>query len=83
MRTKVYEVVSEFIRELVASHPDITVELLDERTPWVDQRLRIKCASYEEIDDVAETVAQLTTRYYLDEGVYITGTAYHPGPDQW
>ena len=75
--------ISEFIEELRSSHPDVVVELLDEQSPWVDQRVRIKCASYEEVDDVAETVAQLTTKYYLDEGVYITGATYHPGSEQW
>lgn len=71
MRSKVDEVVSKFIRELRARHPRVTVELLDWRSPWVDASVRIKCPSEDEIDEVMETEAHLTTKYYLDEGVYI------------
>ena len=79
MRKKVREASGRFITELVATHPDVTGELLDERTRWVDARVRIKCTSYEQIDGVMKMVAYLTTKYYLDEGLYITGSAYHPG----
>jgi len=79
MRKKVRETAGKYIQELKAGHPDITVELLDEQTPWVDARLRIKCTTYDQIDEVMELVAHLTTDYYLDEGVKITATAYHPG----
>ena len=82
MRTKVQEVVSDFIQELVERHPGVLVELLDEKTPWVDQRIRVKCTSQEETYDVSETVAELTTKYYLDQGVYITGPVYHPASEQ-
>lgn len=79
MRKKVRETAGSYIKELKARHPDITVDLLDEQTPWVDARLRIKCISLDQIDEVMELVARLTTGYYLDEGVYITASAYHPG----
>ncbi len=79
MRKKVRETAGRYIKELQTRHPDITVELLDEKTPWVDARLRIKCTSSDQIDDIREIVAHLTTGYYLDEGVYITASAYHPG----
>jgi hypothetical protein len=83
MRTKVQEVVSDFIQELVDRHPRVLVELLDEKTPWVDQRVRVRCSSYEDMDDVSETVAELTTKYYLDQGIYITGPVYHPASEEW
>ena len=79
MREKVRETAGKFIQEITACHPGVTVELLDEQTPWVDARLRIKCTSLDQIDDVMELVAHLTTGYYLDERVYITASAYHPG----
>ena len=59
------------------------MELLDEKTPWVDQRIRVKCTSQEETYDFSETVAELTTKYYLDQGVYITGPVYHAASEQW
>ena len=62
MRKKVRELPDNYIQELKAGHPDITVELLDEQTPWVDARLRIECTSLDQ----------------FDEGVYITASAYHP-----
>ncbi len=79
MRKKVRETAGRFIQELKAGHSDITVELLDEQTPWVDARLHIECTSLDQIDEVMELVAHLTTDYYLDEGVNITATADHPG----
>ena len=78
MRKKVRDTADRYIKGLLARHPDITVELLDEQTPWVDARLRIKCTSLDQIDEVMELVAHLTTDYYLDEGVNITATADHP-----
>ena len=78
MRENVRETAGSYIKELKARHPDVTVELLDEQTPWVDARLRIKCTSPDQIDEVMELVAHLTTGYYLDDGVYITASAYHP-----
>jgi len=79
MRKNVREIAGRYIKELQAYHPDVTVELLDEQTPWVDARLQIKCTSLDQIDVVMEQVAHLTTGYYLDEGVNITASAYHPG----
>ena len=79
MREKVRETADKYIKELRARHPDVTVELLDEQTPWVDARLRIKCTSLDQIDEDMELVAHLTTGYYLDEGVNITAMADHPG----
>ncbi len=79
MRKKVLETAASYIKELKSRHPDITVKLLDEQTPWVDARLQIKCTSLDQIDEVMELVAHLTTGYYLDEGVNITASADHPG----
>jgi len=79
MHKKARDTAGSYIKELKARHPDITVELLDEQTPWVDARLRIKCTSLDQVDEVMELVAHLTTGYYLDEEVYITATADHPG----
>ena len=80
MRKNVQETASRFIQELQVHHPGITVELLEGPTPWVDALVRVKCASHDQVDDVAETLARLTTDYYLDEDVYIAGSAYFPGP---
>lgn len=80
MRNKVQETASRFIRELQVHHPGIKVELLDGATAWVDALVRVKCASHDQVDDVAETLARLTTDYYLDEDVYIAGSAYFSGP---
>ena len=79
MRKEVREASNRYMEEILALHPDVTVELLDEQTPWVDARVRVKCTSYDQISNVMEVVSHLTTTYYLDEGVYITGSAYHPG----
>ncbi len=80
MRKEVREAADRFIAELKALHSDIRVELLDGKTPWVDALVRVKCVSHEQVDEVAETMARLTTDYYLDEGVYITGSEYFSGP---
>lgn len=80
MRKEVQETAGRFIQELQVHHPGITVELLDGATPWVDALVRVKCASRDQADDVMETLARLTTDYYLDEDVYITGSAYFSGP---
>jgi hypothetical protein len=80
MRTKIDEVVSNFIQELRAKYPAIVVKILDCKSPHVDAYLRVKCASHDQVDDVMETVAHLTTKYYLDEGVYIQGSASFAGP---
>ena len=80
MRKEVRETAERFIQELERRHPGIAVQLLDEGTPWVDALVRVKCTSHEQADDVAETMASLTTQYYLDESIYITGSAYFSGP---
>jgi len=80
MRKEVQETAGRLIQELERLHPGIAVELLDGATPWVDALVRVKCASHDQADDVMETLARLTTDYYLDEDVYITGSAYHSGP---
>ncbi len=80
MRKKVRQTVDRFIKELKAQHPGVTVELLDHQSLWVDASVRILCTSSEQIDDVMETEAHLTTGYYLDEGVYITASAEYTGP---
>jgi hypothetical protein len=80
MRKEVQGTADRFVQELQVHHPGITVELLDGATPWVDALVRVKCASHDQVDDVAETLARLTTDYYLDEGVYIAGSAYFSGP---
>lgn len=80
MRSKVDETISKFVQELRDSYPDVVVELLEGRPPVVDAQLRIECTSHEQIDHVSETVAHLTTKYYLDEGVYIQASATYTGP---
>jgi hypothetical protein len=80
MRTKVREAVSSFIQDLRASHLKVIVEILDANSPEVDAQLRVKCATYEQMDEVAETIAHLTTKYYLDEGVYIETSTSYSGP---
>lgn len=80
MRKEVQETAGRFIQELQGHHPGIEVELLDGATPWVDALVRVKCASHDQVDYVSETLARLTTDYYFDEDVYITGSAYFSGP---
>ena len=80
MRKEVRETAGRFISELKALHPGIAVELLDGRTPSVDALLRVKCVSLDQVDDVAETMSRLTTKYYLEENIYITGSEYFSGP---
>ena len=80
MRKEVQETAARFIAELKALHPGIAVELLDGGTPWIEALLRVKCVSLEQVDDVAETMSRLTTKYYLDENIYITGSEYFSGP---
>jgi hypothetical protein len=80
MRTKVQEAVSSFIQDLRARHPKVVVKILNAKSPEVDAWLRVKCTNYEQMDEVAETLAHLTTKYYLDEGVYIETSASYSGP---
>jgi hypothetical protein len=80
MRTKVQEAVNSFIQDLTANHPEVIVEILNADGPEVDACLRVECATYEQMDEVAETVAHLTTKYYLDEGVYVEASTSCTGP---
>jgi hypothetical protein len=80
MRTKVQEALSSFIQDLRARHPKVIVEILNADGPEVDASVRVKCATYDQIDEVAETIAHLTTKYYLDEGVYIETSTSYSGP---
>ncbi len=75
MTRHIEETVNRYVEELRKQHPGLTVELLDGHSKWVDARLRVRCGSHEQIDNVMETVAHLTTKFYLDEGVYITASA--------
>lgn len=80
MRTKVQEAVNRFIQDLKVNHPEVIVEILNGDAPEVDAWLRVECVTYEQMDEVAETVAHLTTKYYLDEGIYIEASTSYSGP---
>jgi hypothetical protein len=80
MRTKVQEAVNSFTQDLTANHTEVIVEILNADGPSVDAWLRVECATYKQMDEVAETVAYLTTKYYLDEGVYIEASTLYTGP---
>ena len=76
----VEDTVNKYIDDLRKVHPGLAVELRDNQSPWVDARLHIRCSSHEQVGDVFETIAHLTTKFYLDEGVYIMATASFSGP---
>ena len=79
MDERVDRVVSKFIHELTAHHPQVKVEVLGKQPcSTADTWVRIICPSLEEVADVMETEAHLTTGYYLDEGVYINCIADLP-----
>ena len=80
MRTKVDEALSDFISEIREKHPSVLVKMPESNSPHVDAFVMVECESHEQVDHVLKTLAHLTTKYYLDEGVYITGSAYHSGP---
>ena len=80
MRKEVRKVANMYVKEFKAAFPHTPVELIDEQTPWVDAREKTYGSSQDEIDEVSELLAHLTPKHYLDEGVYITGSASHSGP---
>ena len=79
MRAKVRTVANYYIAELKELYPDVEVELLDEQTYSADAWVRIKCATHEQVEEIMETVGDLTTKFYVDRGVYIQGSASHTG----
>lgn len=81
MADKVQETVRRFIRELKQSHPDVKVEVLGKQPDSsADNWVLITCRSRDDVADIMETEARLTTGYYLDEGVYIQAMADYSTP---
>ncbi len=82
MADKVQETVRRFIRELQQSHPDVKVEVLGKQPDSsADNWVLITCRSQDDVADIMETEARLTTGYYLDEGVYIQAMADYSAPE--
>ncbi len=75
----VEDTVNRYVEELRTRHTGLVVELNDGQSPWVDARLRVRCLSDEEIINVIETVAHLTTRFYIDDGVFIDASVVSSG----
>ena len=80
MTKHVEETVSRYMEEIKNRHQDVSVELLNGQSRWVDAHLRISCSSHSQVEIVLESVAHLTTKFYLDDGVYITASASFSGP---
>ena len=80
MRKQVEEAASKFIEELTASYPDVGADLIDDQTFSADVSVRVKCRTHEQIDDVMDFAAHLTTEYYLNTRVYIQASASYTGP---
>ena len=80
MTKHVEETVNRYIEEIKNRHPNVSVEVLKGQSRWVDAHLGISCSSHKQADEVMESVAHLTTKFYLDDGVYITASASFSGP---
>ncbi|MFQ6031201.1 MAG: hypothetical protein ACE5Q6_27365 [Dehalococcoidia bacterium] len=80
MTKHVEETVNRYMEEMKNRHPGVSVELLDGQSRWVDAHLRISCSSHGQVEEVMESTAHLTTKYYLDDGVYITASESFSGP---
>lgn len=76
----VEDTAKRYIEELKALHSGLDVELVDDVSPWIDAHLRVKCTSHEQVWQVMETAAQLTPKFYMDDGVYITASPTFTGP---
>jgi len=76
----VEETVSRYVEELRKHHSGLIVELVDGGSPWIDAHLRVKCTSDDQVCQVLETVARLTSDIYMDDGVYITASPSFSGP---
>ena len=80
MTKHVEERANRYTEELRKRHPGLTVDMIDGQSLWVDARLQVNCLSHKQVGQVLETVAKLTTKFYIDEGVYITASASFSGP---
>ena len=80
MTKHVEETVNRYMEEIKNHHPDVSLELLNGQSRWVDAHLRISCSSHKQVEEVMASVAHLTTKFYLDDGVYITASASFSGP---
>ena len=80
MTKHVEDTVHKYVEQLMQQHPGLAVKSIDGQSPWVDAYLKVTCSSHEQVDQVAETTAHLTTNFYIDEGVYITASATFTGP---
>lgn len=79
MTKHVEETANKYMEEIKNRHPDVTLSLVNGQSQWVDAHLRISCSSRKQVEKVMESVAHLTTKFYLDDGVYITAAASFPG----
>jgi len=80
MTKHVEDTINRYSEELRKQHLGLTVDIIDGQSPWVDARLQVNCLSHEQVGQVLETVAKLTTKFYIDEGVYITACASFTSP---
>ena len=80
MRKQVEEAARSFIAELTNSYPDVGADLVDDQTFSADAWVRVKCRTRDQIDDVMDFVAHLTTKYYLGRRIYIQASACYTGP---
>lgn len=76
----VEDVANRYVEELRKQHAGLVIELFDGESPWIDANLRVMCTSGEQVLQVIETVARLTSNFYMDDGVYIEASASFTGP---
>ena len=76
----VEDTANRYVEELKELHSGLEVEVVEDESPWIDARLKVKCTSHEQLWEVLDTVAQLTTDFYMDHGVYITTSPTFTGP---
>ena len=67
----VEDTAKKYVGELEELHSGLDVELVEDASPWIDAHLRVKCTSHDQVLQVLETVAHLTSKFYMDDGVYI------------
>ncbi len=79
MRDRVRDVGESYVSELEGFHPDVEAVLLEPQSSTADASVRITCGARQQVRIVMETAARLTSKYFLDEGIYIQASADFAG----
>ena len=80
MRKKAKMLAERLAQELKSSYPGVLVDIRDPSTTVAEAWIQVTCGSHDQVDDVTEDLGHLTTKYYLDEGVYFQVSVTYSGP---